>query len=64
MAGNIETTSAVAVNRMLMTSSSSTPLRSDERRQQLVGPLGDLLGGVVVDRGGATQGTDGWVSRA
>ena len=57
--GTCETMSAVAVNRMLMMSSSTRPLRSRIRSQQGHDPLGDGLRGVRVDGGGAADGSDG-----
>ena len=59
VAGNIETTSAVAVKMMLMTSSSTRSLRAIDLGQQLLDALGHLLDGVLVDRGGAAHGSHG-----
>ena len=57
--GTCETTSAVAVKRMLIDVVLVQPVALHQRAQQLLDALGDLLGGVLVDRGGAAQGPDG-----
>ena len=59
VAGNIDTTSPVAVKMMLMTSSSTSPLRSMSSASSSWTRSVDLLGGVGVDGGGPAQGSDG-----
>ena len=59
VAGKVDTMSSVAVKRMEMMSSSTSPLRSRICAEQGHHPLGDGLGGVLVDGGGAADGSDG-----
>ena len=59
VAGKIDTMSSVAVKRIDTMSSSTRPLRSMMRVEQGHHPLGDGLGGVLVDGGGAADGSQG-----
>ena len=59
VAGKVETMSSVAVNRMEMMSSSTSPLRSRISPSRATTRVGDGVGGVRVDGGGAADGSDG-----